>query len=313
MSLNALIRDNAELRQGFGKRLLRPQVKLEQGLQVPPQTANLQTVGNAFDYLLRFHLQRLNPNARDTVWAAERGVELIGLGPAAVKGSDVPTISRHPKRLKAAGYLADAKRQHKAFLQNGQVTDNLVAAVYRLAHLDVAYRSGPDRVNWHGIGYLDPGDATDLKALLQRVDDNLFRASRACLLHPALAAADLVGGAEPDMILDDCLIDVRTAKEARIDVRDFYQLVGYYLLLGLGGVSRPDRPPEQCPVTAIGIYLARFGQLWKVPVKTVIPAGSIADLTRWFVDTACASNKDGSEVLRACTGPLAGYVQPQAH
>src|SRR6185436_8850108 len=110
------------------------QVKLDQGLQVPPRTGNFEIVAGAFDYLLRFHLQRLNPNARDSAWPAERGVELIGLGAGTPKGKDVPTISRHPKRLKAAGYLADAKRQQRTYLQSGQVTENLLAAVYRLAH-----------------------------------------------------------------------------------------------------------------------------------------------------------------------------------
>jgi len=305
VSLHSLIHDRPDVRQGFSARVLRPQPKIDRGLQVPPLTANYQIVGGAFDYLLRFLLQRINPSARDTAWMAERGVELIGLGPDAAPDSDVPTISRHPKRLKAAAYLADAKRQHRAYVESGQVTAELLVAVNRLAHLDTACRSGPDRVDWHAIGYMNPDDATDLKAMLQLVDEKTFRASRLCLLKPRLAAAELVGGADPDFILDDCIVDVRSGREARIDARDFYQLVGYYLLVGLGGVSRPDRTPEQCPITSLGIYLARFGQLWKVPVRDILPPASVPGIVAWFVEAACAQDKARLELLPALGGPLA--------
>ena len=307
MSLYKLIHDKADVRLGFGKRLLRPQPRIDRGLQAPPRTANSQIVGASFEYLLRFFLQRINPKAWDTGWPAERAVALIGLGPATAKSSDVPTISRHSKRLKAAAYLADAKRRQRAYLQSGEVTEDLLVAVHRLAHLDAANLSGPERVDWHAMSYMGPDDAADLKALLQLVDVRTFTASRTCILYPRLAAAELVGGADPDLILDDCVVDVRTTKDPRIDLRDFYQLVGYYLLLGLGGVNRPGGAPEQYPVNCIAIYFARFGLLWKVPVREILPAGSMPDLTRWFVETACASNKKGPELLRACVGPLAGH------
>jgi len=308
MSLYSLIRDGADVRQGFAARLLRPSVKFDRGLQAPPLTTNYQFVGGAFDYLLRFFLQRINPHARVAPWVAERGVEVITLGQGVSPGQDVPTISRHPRRLRAAAYLADAKRQHRTYLENGQVTENLLIAAHRLAHLDVAFRAGPDSVDWRSINYLSSDDAADLKALLQLVDEKTFRTSRACLLKPRLRAAELVGGADPDLILDNCLVDVTTTKLRRVDVRDVHQLVASWLLLGLGGIAHENGKVEQCPVTSIGIYFSRFGLLWKVPVEQMLPASAVPDLTRWFVDTACASNKVGPELLRALRGPLAGYV-----
>lgn len=311
MSLRSLIHDSSAVRQGFGARLLRPKVRFERGLQAPPLTGNFHAVGSAFGYLLRFCLQRINPHARDTTWAAERGVELIGLGPGADKGKDVPTISRHPKRLKAAAFLSDAKRQHRAYVKNGQVTENLLIAVHRLAHFDVADRGGPDRVDWHAINYLSPDDAADLKALLQLVDENTFRTAGPCILKPRLAASGLVGGADPDLILDRCLVQVRTGKESRIDIRDCFQLIGYYLLVGLGGISNQDGKAEQWPIASIGIYFARFGQLWKVPVREILPQNAVPDMTRWLVETACASNKEGMDVLRTLNGPLAAHLFEQ--
>ena len=312
MSLNSLIRDNTTVRHGFGLRLQRPQVRFERGVQAPPMTGNFKFVGRAFDYLLRFYLQRLNPQARDMPWAAERGVELIALGGgSSAKDKDVPTVSRHSHSLKAAAFLSDAKRKHRAYLQSGQVTEDLLVAVHHLAHFDVATRDGPDRVDWHAIGYLSPDDAADLKALLQLVDENLFRTAGLCILKPRPVAAALVGSAQPDFILDRCLVEIRTGKDARLDVRDFFELVGYYLLLGLGGISSPDGKPEQLPITTIGIYFARFGQLWKVPVRDVLPPAAVPDMTRWFVEAACTSNKAGPDLLRTLNGPLAAHLYDQ--
>src|SRR6185503_17215062 len=104
MSLQTVIQ-KAEVRQGFGARLLRPQAKLRRGLQAPPLTTNYEMVAGAFDYLLGFLLERLNAQTRAARWSAERGVELIRLGQP--KGAEVTTLSGHPRALKAAAYLAD--------------------------------------------------------------------------------------------------------------------------------------------------------------------------------------------------------------
>jgi hypothetical protein len=45
----------------------------------PPLTSNNQLVGIAFDYLLRFYLERINVGSKTSVWAAEEGVILLGL------------------------------------------------------------------------------------------------------------------------------------------------------------------------------------------------------------------------------------------
>src|SRR5258706_14057549 len=107
MSLRSLIHDSSAVRQGFAARLLRPQVKFERGLQAPPLTGNFQAVGGAFDYLLRFHLQRINAQARDGAWPAERGGELIALAGEPAKGKGGPTISRHPKGLNSTAFPSD--------------------------------------------------------------------------------------------------------------------------------------------------------------------------------------------------------------
>jgi hypothetical protein len=308
MTLHSFIHGKPEVRQGFGARLLRPQAKLERGLQAPPLTTNYEMVRGAFDYLLCFLLERLNPQMRAPLWPAERGVELIRLHHRGTGGAEVLTLSGHPRALKAAAYLADARRQYRAYIQVGRITDNLLVAAHRLAHLDVAVRAAPDRIDWTSINYLSPDDATDLRALLQLVDAKIFRTSRACIVRPRLNAAGLVGGAELDLIVGDCLVGVTMTKEQRIDVREYFSLVAAWLLLGLGGLSRDDDSVEQLPVVSVGIYFARFGQLWKVPIESIMPSKALPGITSWFVETACVANPGARGTLPALTGPLAAFI-----
>ncbi len=310
MSLHELIHIRGDVRQAFSAKLLRPTIKFDRGLQAPPLTANYQAVGGAFDYLLRFYLQRINPQARDYPWTAERAVELIRL--AGAKGGEVTTLSGHPRALKAAAYLADAKRQHRAYMQVGRITDNLLVAAHRLAHLDTAVREGPGRVDWNSINYLGPDDAADLRALLKLVDDKVFRTTRACVLKPRFGAADFVGGAEADLILGDCLVDINSTKEKRVDVRMYYHLVACWLLLGLGGVDRANGEMEQLPVTSVGIYFSRYGQLWKQPIEPILPAGAVPGVTRWFVETVCASIEGARKQLGSLSGPLAVHLSERS-
>ena len=307
MSLHSLIHGKSDVRQGFGARLLRPQAKLARGLQAPPLTTNYEMVRGAFDYLLCFLLERWNPQMRAPQWPAERGVELIRLHGGA-PGAEVPTLSGHPRALKAAAYLADARRQYRAYIQVGRITDNLLVAAHRLAHLDVATRASPDRVDWDSINYLSPDDAGDLKALLQLIDEKTFRTPRACVVRPRLHAAGLVGGAEPDLIVGDCLVSIAMTKDQRVDVREYFSLVAAWLLLGLGGLVRDDGSVEQLPVVSVGIYFARFGQLWKVPIEQIMPPKALPGITRWFVEKACAANAEGHDTLRTLAGPLAAFI-----
>lgn len=61
----------------FLSTITRPHGKLDKPILAPPLSSNYQLVGIAFDYLLRFHLERINPGSKTSVWAAEEGVLLL--------------------------------------------------------------------------------------------------------------------------------------------------------------------------------------------------------------------------------------------
>jgi hypothetical protein len=54
-----------------------PNFKLDKLIRAPPLTSNYQLIGIAFDYLLRFYLERISVGSKTSVWAAEEGVILL--------------------------------------------------------------------------------------------------------------------------------------------------------------------------------------------------------------------------------------------
>lgn len=80
------------------------------------------------------------------------------------------------------------------------------------------------------------------------------------VLNPTFAGSRDVGGADADLIVDRCLIDVKTTTKPRLEARTLYQLLGYVLLDYDG---RYD-------VDSVGIYLARQGILVRWPLEDLL-------------------------------------------
>lgn len=310
MSLTSIIRERPDIREGLRARVARPALKLGE-IKAPPRTTNYGIVATAFDYLLRFRLQRLNKAAQASAWVAERAVELIG-APDFTYDLDSGKLSRavDRKRRKADGYLEEAHRAHSAYLADGKAGDALLTAALRLAYLDVGLRIGPERIDWKGLAKPAADDIADLQALIALVDAPTFKARRVCLLNPTFGAASLlVGGADADLLIDGCLIDVKNTKDPYLDARDFFQLVGYYLLNGYAGTTGRSAKATVYPVNSLAIYFSRFGFLWKMPVEEVLPAKVTPETARWFFDSVCGSKAMRSKCMRTFIGPFAKHLQ----
>jgi len=236
--------------------------KLSAEIKAPPQTQNYPLVGTAFDYLLRFHIERLNLNSITRGWVAEDAVELTKI---------------RPEIYEKLNALLDAtKKVHKSFLKSGILTNSIVASSILLAKLDAIYRAG----------YLDPnlldindGDIADLKNLISIVDYSIFKSSKISALNPTFGeASHLVGGADADFIIDDTLIDIKTTKNLKFD-RDYYnQLVGYFILSKLGGIDGLS----DHKIKKIGIYFSRHGILHVMPVSDIENNPSFPSFVEWF-------------------------------
>ena len=78
MSLTSFLAQNADVRERFKLEFRKPAFTAIKPLLAPPLTTHYTTVGTAFDYLLRFVIQRLNPLTLDKgYWVAEVAADAL--------------------------------------------------------------------------------------------------------------------------------------------------------------------------------------------------------------------------------------------
>ncbi len=281
MSLTSFIKVK-QVREKFQEIFALPDFYYQTALLAQPFTQNYMLVGTAFDYLLRFYLKRLNPNAITKTWVAEQAVkqipETFGWGsPYSIFGR-----SWYEKTYnKGLAILNEAKQLYVGYLQSGQITREIIKSTILLAQLDKIYREGRlDR----NFGIVDEGDLTDLENLIGLVKAEKFTAKNTCLLNPTFGhASNLVGGADADLLIDDILIDIKTTKYLKFDRPMLRQLAGYYLLHKIGGIGDI---PNNCEISRVGIYFSRHGELFTFDVKDLISENKIPQLLSWFKDEA---------------------------
>ena len=230
----------------------------------PPLSKRYPLVGTAFDYLLRFYLQRLNPT---TVcrngWVAENAVACL---------ADSPTLYKKGEEI-----IERAKRNVTAFLKTGQINDELIRSALLLGGLDPILRAGVGRKN---IGSVHKEDIQDLRKLITIVDPRLFKARKTCLLNPTFGEASfLVGGADADVVIEDTLIDIKTTKFPECKPEYFHQLIGYYALHQIGSI-REKKP--KLNINKVAIYFSRFAYLHSFEIKEIIDPSTFPKFLKWF-------------------------------
>ncbi|MGA2973103.1 MAG: hypothetical protein ABSE39_10875 [Candidatus Bathyarchaeia archaeon] len=260
-----------EVRARFRKEFHVPATRLKANILAPPVTRNFSLVGTAFDYLLRFYLERLNPNCMKQTWVAEDAISLI---------HDMPALFK-PIENKADEMLTNAKNAYEGYIKHGRMDDALVRTTVSLAQLDVIFRSGIVDSNF---GKANDGDVIDLKRLIEIVPAEQFHAENVCVLNPTFGAgSELVGGADADLLIDDVLLDVKTTKEASFSQEYYNQLIGYYILWKVGGAIGSLK---ECKISALGIYFSRHAALHKIPTNIIEENVHLGEFIDWFKEKA---------------------------
>jgi hypothetical protein len=238
-------------------------------LVAPPLTKNYTVVGTAFDYLLRFLVERLNPRCHTERWVAETAVE-----------ETFPLITRDASvRRKAQALLDEAKRAHQEYMVEGVISDNFIRAGIDLAYLDFAFRGGQPHPN---MGEVERADMNDLKRLLQIAPMPSFVAKQICILNPTFGyGSSLVGGADADLLIDGNLIDVKTTQKMKVEKRHIDQLVGYYLLSRIGGMVGDVKGQE---IDKLSVYFSRHGQSVSFSTDIIRKNPHLKKVMEWFVD-----------------------------
>ncbi len=243
----------------------KPWFRLHAEVKARPLTTCYGWTGTAFDYLLRFYVEKLNPCARSTAWVAEKSLSLLQVGCRSQS-----TLKRATRIVKKA---KEFYCEYMASSREAKPNPKLVRAAIDLAQLDLVYRIG--LLDLRPIESAMANDLCNLLALI-RADD--FRAKRTCLLNPTFGSASvLVGGADADLFIDGTLIDIKSSQHLEMGRDIFNQLVGYYCLSCIGGVTGCKGKVE-----AVAVYYARYGILHRVSIGSFVDRHRLPELLKWF-------------------------------
>ncbi|NIJ43490.1 hypothetical protein FHS78_003805 [Parvibaculum indicum] len=264
MSLTQVIQ-RQEVRDAFRANAIKertPKAIRSCPLLVPPTTKLYGIVGHAFDYLARIHLRRKLEGSAVTVldygWFAEH--EKHRLEWHCVRKQDYKF------------WVASLSRAKTAAQRYQEGDDNLLQMsqyCQLLANVEILARSG--RFDPDFRPHVDiSNELIQMIEILDRQEE--FCPETLCVLNPRFEAASLVGGADADLVLDDRLIDFKTASRPIVRLEYQLQLAAYTALqrkAGLEGV-----PPEQQPeFRKVELYFARFGILLSWSLEELFPDG----------------------------------------
>lgn len=241
-----------------------PKVMLNGGILATPLSDHYGLVGTAFDYLLRFYLERVNETAEARGWVAEESLELLRV------------IGERGPLSKAKAIIRRARDAKADYLKTGEVTDKLLESAILLGQLDGVYRAALIDPN---LGTVDHHDVEDLRNLLSIVKPDVFKAKETCILNPVFAKSNLVGGADADFIIDDTLFEVKTTKHLGLRAAYYHQLVGYYILYTLGGLFESDARFE---IRKLAIYYSRHALVQSFDVNTILGGTDFRTFLKWF-------------------------------
>ncbi len=286
MSVADLVRDS-EIQDLLEPLLPAGPTKLGMKIRISPQRNSGSLVGTAFDYAVRFELQRRYPHARSRSWVAESAIAEVDLGAAryALVDENGEEIWSVDAKLAArwGKVVGAARRAVTSYVANHApdiaARKGIVQHALRLARIDPFVRvryvePDPEKV--------DAADVLDVLALLEIVPWNVLGSEASVLLNPSFGAqSKRVGGADADLICGDRLVDLKTATQPtpRGDLR---QLLAYLILARAARAEDASFPA----VASLGVYYARHGHLWTLPAAQFTDQSSFLGVERRFFERA---------------------------
>lgn len=250
MSMTSLVKANRAFRIAVKTHTERPTLN-KAGLTLSePRSKRYGVVGTAFDYLVGFTLEHLNPGKvypRSTL-IAERAVAILrAQARTSVDRDHVQSCGRA---------LAHCLNQAEVYKETGVLTREFVASIIQIAQLDQIYRAGI--LPRLPLARASKANIEDIMALHGRMPLDAFKASQVVHVAPDFGVmSNLVGGADADYVIDGALIDTKTSVDFSIPLEMWCQVVGYYLLNRMESANG-GRAIE---VHKLGIYFARYGQV----------------------------------------------------
>lgn len=260
---------------------------------VPPRSKRHTIVGTAFDYLVRFELQRLAPHAVCSGWVAEHALDRLSMNihPGGVSfiqdflAQADPSLYVPPEIVaeRARHIVLEAKSAVAAYIadkspNNGRRRE-LAAHAIRLANLDIVVRTMQ----------LDPAfdaaaddDVQDLLDMMKLVPIDKLLHPEILLLNPCFNDASLAIGGDADLITGDTLVDFKTTNKDEIDAGHLDRLLVYFLLARKTRVGDPSFPA----INRVALYYARRRYLFSFDTSVWLEHPEFADTEAWFFQRA---------------------------
>jgi hypothetical protein len=277
MSLTTTYKNHPEFRVWFKNIWPKVPIILSNDIMVESKfgQGSSAVIGTAFDYLLRFKIKKLNRRrVRNDSWLAEAYYERVR---AFEEIREAFSEEQFSHALRVKNIIKSARGRLKKYISGDLELEDLCRDALMLTTIDVVMRTGmfQDQVGEINEIYID-----ELKGMIKVVDDNKFRVKKLAVLNPNFGdASSLVGGADADIILDKTLLDIKTSKSLATKRVMFDQLVAYFMLSKIQGLYEVEN---------IGIYFARFGEIWSISVDQLFSGHDINSCISSFTDLALA-------------------------
>jgi hypothetical protein len=276
MSLTSILKEEkarGNIKAWFKHHFPNPGLKVTPPILVQPKQSKSSysgEIGTAFDYLVRFTLEKNNKNkiSQTNSWIAENGLNWIFNQLELTKGKKI-SVGYYKNRTIEKEFLkelleekyARAKEIYYSYLNGGELNEELIESTIFLAKLDVGFRV---KIITDSFDSTEKGEIDELFELLEIVPWEIFKVSNSYFVNPSFnEGSHLVGGADADLIIDQTLIDIKTTKKIRLLRDDLNQVLGYFLLSILGGVGNQ----KNYSINKVGIYFARYAFFWQMPVS----------------------------------------------
>jgi hypothetical protein len=269
VSLSTFV-ERKDVKEYLRVNVAKPWFQVRAEIKAPPLTTSYGWTGTAFDYAMRFYLQKLNPSAKVSRWLAEESAALV-------VASRRETARTKTRVLRIVETAKDCVRSYLKSRRDAKPGVELIRATVDLAQLDLVYRIG--LLDLRPINETVVEDVGNMLALVRPED---FRAKRTCVLNPTFgAASEIVGGADGDLFIDGTLVDIKVNKHLEMGRDVFNQIFGYFCLSCIGGV-------DGCrgKVSCIGVYFARYGVLHRLPIESLVEPDRLPTLLAWFKTAA---------------------------
>ncbi|MBI1800010.1 MAG: hypothetical protein HYR71_00070 [Chloroflexi bacterium] len=274
---------------------LRPELsrRIPVPIKAKSRTNHYALVGTAFDYLLRFELQRRALYAVSRPWIAEYVPDMIYND----TGTGVIIETNFLTNASPADYIppAEVARRIRSIVESAKESVatystsrspnytqqfNLGESAIRLAKLDPVYRAGRLDPRFEEV---DPQDVQDLLDMLAIVPFDKLLHPQVLFLNPDFGeSSHLVSGADTDLISGDLLVDFKATMKGEMQGIDLDQLLGYFLLARKQHVIDPTFPV----INQVGLYYCRHGYLWSVDVNTWTDQREFLEIEQWFFKQA---------------------------